>query len=238
MSNDELEYATDNEANLSDVGPEEIANLSNVLTNARKPRLQTARGRGNRGRGRGRGRGTGKEPAAPAAVSANLDGPSNESDSEESVDFLDVIDKLMKRMDTQDNRLRKIDDNITKLLTTFETMKEENAQLKTELQEKEKRIQDLERRLDKHDKKERANKLVITSPAISNIPDRNFKKGMVKLISDTLRLPPEKCRTFQYRKIGKPEGKKRALLTVPEKADRIAFFAAAREIKTAKFLRE
>ena len=96
----------------------------------------------------------------------------------------------------------------------------------------------LEIRINKLEQRERRDQIVISSPVINSISDTSFQTEMVKLTATTLKLRPETTDTlkkFSFRKIGQEDGKKSALVTIPNQNVKAELFKAARKIRPTNF---
>ena len=230
MTNSENEYVSDVEGGLIDDTLSGMERLVNVLRGAPLPTNSQGRVRGYPTRGRSRGRPRGRKSGTPRSEDNYNDNTTKLPDEVTKI-LNDVIVSMREQLDY----LRTLDGKLTDVLTTVKNLEGENTALKATINEKDKVIQDLETRIVKLEQKERADKIIVTSAEIKNINDAHFHSGMSNLLSTKLKLAPAICAKFRYRKIGKNEDYKRALITVPDYFDRKAIFAAAKKNKPPGF---
>ena len=213
--NSDVDLSSDSDTadttSLVDPETSQIERLAKVLQNAPAARRKSTRNRKGK-------------PSATASKAAASNGG---TDDAESLDVAEILQSFLESMRAHEANLKKLDVKLTKVLTTVESLQTENKNLKEVISKKDDRINKLQLRVDKLKKKDRADKVIVSCAAISNMSDANFKVEMSRLLSRKLKLAPAICKKFYYRKIGKP-GKKRALIQIPDRKDRKSVFTAAR----------
>lgn len=146
--------------------------------------------------------------------------------SDESSLF-DLIRDLTKEVREQGIHMGKKIDELTDKITALERT---NQRLNDELIKKDQMISELRDRVDRLEKKERVNHVLIDSPAIESMAEKVFKAEMVKLLAVNLKIPPATLDRFSYAKIGN-QGKKKALVIVGGPEDRAKLFSSAKTNK-------
>lgn len=145
------------------------------------------------------------------------------------VSFLSDVLSNMREIGEQ---VANLNNKFAEVIDKLTSLENENRRLRQSNETKDKKVAELEMRIDKLEWNEHRNQVTISSPDIASMGN-NFKEAMVEHTASKLRMAPHKLKEFTYKKVGRVQ--KKALVTIPNEEDRITLFKNARTIQPAKF---
>ena len=167
----------------------------------------------------------GKQPAA---------GSSRPPQVNQGEDVYSVFNELLNEIRAMRSDIADLKTNVRDLNTKLTAIEEVNAKLLDSNRNKDKKIAELESRVDTLEQHAKKGQVIVSSPAISSLGEENFQDVIRGMLASKLRLSQNVLDRFSIRRIG-AEGKRRALVTTKTDEDRLSIFAAARTIKPTDF---
>ena len=164
------------------------------------------------------------------------DANSNVSNNSRSVSAPDpnmqsTLEMLILELGHMRSAISDFTNKITNAPEKISTLEKENATLRFENANKDKKIKDLESKLDEAEQAARSSTLILSGSSV-NVSTDDLHGSASKLLADTLKIDIAKASQYSYRKMKESAN---IMITVAKYEDRANIFTAARTIKPSNF---